>query len=75
MVDLPSAPPAAFEDRAHFLSIGNFRHAPNWDAVLWMKTTLWPLIREQLPVLSCTSTALIHRPRPLRCTMRPKGFM
>jgi len=45
-------PPAAFrpfEERAHFLSIGNFRHAPNWDAVLWMKTTLWPLIRQQLP--------------------------
>ncbi len=37
MVDPPSAPPPAFEDRAHFLSIGNFRHAPNWDAVLWMK--------------------------------------
>ncbi|MCU1759883.1 glycosyltransferase family 4 protein [Pseudomonas sp. 14P_8.1_Bac3] len=49
MVDLPDRAPAAFEDRAHFLSIGNFRHAPNWDAVLWMKTTIWPLIREQLP--------------------------
>jgi glycosyltransferase involved in cell wall biosynthesis len=49
MVDLPSAPPAGFEERADFLSIGNFRHAPNWDAVLWMKTTIWPLIREQLP--------------------------
>ncbi|RON13299.1 glycosyltransferase [Pseudomonas frederiksbergensis] len=49
MVDAPSAPPPAFEDRAHFLSIGNFRHAPNWDAVLWMKTTIWPLIRAQLP--------------------------
>ena len=54
MVDLPSAPPTAFADRAHFLSIGNFRHAPNWDAVLWMKTTIWPLIREQLP------TAQLH---------------
>ena len=49
MVDPPSAPPAGFEERADFLSIGNFRHAPNWDAVLWMKTTIWPLIREQLP--------------------------
>ncbi|PMU12076.1 MULTISPECIES: glycosyltransferase [unclassified Pseudomonas] len=49
MVDLPSVPPVSFGDRAHFLSIGNFRHAPNWDAVLWMKTTIWPLIREQLP--------------------------
>jgi len=38
-----------FEARRHFLSIGNFRHAPNWDAVLWMKSAIWPLIRQQLP--------------------------
>ncbi|MGL6244386.1 glycosyltransferase [Pseudomonas sp.] len=49
MVETPCVPPTAFEERAHFLSIGNFRHAPNWDAVLWMKTAIWPLIREQLP--------------------------
>jgi hypothetical protein len=49
MVDLPDSLPVAFEDRAHFLHIGNFRHAPNWDAVLWLKTTIWPLIRAQLP--------------------------
>lgn len=44
----------AFEDRAHFITIGNFRHAPNWDAVLWLKNTVWPLIRAQLP------TAQVH---------------
>lgn len=49
MIDPPAVEPAAFADRAHFLSIGNFRHAPNWDAVLWMKSTIWPLIRQQLP--------------------------
>ncbi|WP_160108558.1 glycosyltransferase [Pseudomonas izuensis] len=49
MVDLPTHPPRSFEERAHFLHIGNFRHAPNWDAVLWLKTTVWPLIRQQLP--------------------------
>ncbi|CAH0150913.1 glycosyltransferase [Pseudomonas mediterranea] len=49
MVDLPATSPKPFEDRAHFLSIGNFRHAPNWDAVLWMKNAIWPLIRQQLP--------------------------
>ncbi|MHC8354325.1 glycosyltransferase [Pseudomonas sp. LB3P81] len=49
MVDLPSQRPVPFEERAHFLHIGNFRHAPNWDAVLWLKTAIWPLIREQLP--------------------------
>ena len=53
-VEPSSAPSAPFETRAHFLSIGNFRHAPNWDAVLWMKTTVWPLIRQQLP------TAQLH---------------
>ena len=49
MLDPPSADFVPFEDRAHFLSIGNFRHAPNWDAVLWMKNAVWPLIRQQLP--------------------------
>lgn len=49
MVDLPTHAPVPFEDRAHFIHIGNFRHAPNWDAVLWLKTTIWPMIRQQLP--------------------------
>lgn len=49
MIEPPTAPLPDFEQRAHFLSIGNFRHAPNWDAVLWMKNSVWPLIRQQLP--------------------------
>ncbi|WP_241509518.1 glycosyltransferase [Pseudomonas ovata] len=49
MVEDPVIDTPIFEDRAHFLSIGNFRHAPNWDAVLWMKQAIWPLIRQQLP--------------------------
>ncbi|MEA9975615.1 MULTISPECIES: glycosyltransferase [unclassified Pseudomonas] len=48
LADIPSQGPA-FDERAHFLTIGNFRHAPNWDAVLWLKTAIWPLIRQQLP--------------------------
>ncbi|MEB0206552.1 glycosyltransferase family 4 protein [Pseudomonas sp. CCC3.1] len=49
MVDSAPVECVPFEQRQHFLSIGNFRHAPNWDAVLWMKTHIWPLIRQQLP--------------------------
>ena len=49
MVDKVPSEFVPFEQRQHFLSIGNFRHAPNWDAVLWMKTQVWPLIRQQLP--------------------------
>jgi O-antigen biosynthesis protein len=39
----------SFEEREHFISIGNFRHAPNWDVVLQLKQHIWPLIRQQLP--------------------------
>ena len=39
----------SFEQRQHFICIGNFRHAPNWDAVLWLKQQIWPMIRAQLP--------------------------
>jgi glycosyltransferase involved in cell wall biosynthesis len=49
MMTPPTEALVPFEQRAHFLSIGNFRHAPNWDAVLWMKNSVWPLIRQQLP--------------------------
>ncbi|GAA4242702.1 glycosyltransferase [Winogradskyella damuponensis] len=38
-----------FEERQHFITIGNFIHAPNYDAVLYLKQTIWPLIRKQLP--------------------------
>ncbi|WP_299767806.1 glycosyltransferase family 4 protein [uncultured Dokdonia sp.] len=38
-----------FEERAHFISIGNFIHAPNWDATLQLKHTIWPEIRKAIP--------------------------
>ena len=38
-----------FSRRQHFIAIGNFRHEPNWDSVLWLKHQLWPMIRAQLP--------------------------
>lgn len=37
-----------FEYRSHFISIGNFRHEPNWDAVLNLKENIWPLIRTKI---------------------------
>lgn len=38
-----------FKDREHFIVIGNFLHAPNYDAVLYLKEEIWPLIRKKLP--------------------------
>ncbi len=39
----------SFEDRAHFITIGNFIHEPNFNAVQYLKEEIWPLIRKQLP--------------------------
>jgi len=38
-----------FDSRRHFVTIGNFRHPPNWDAVLYLKRIIWPRIRKKLP--------------------------
>lgn len=42
--DLPT-----FDKRTDFITIGNFLHEPNYDSILYLKETLWPLIRQQLP--------------------------
>ena len=39
----------SFEDREHFVFIGNFFHKPNVDAVLTLKNKIWTAIRKQLP--------------------------
>ena len=39
----------SFNDRNHFITIGNFIHEPNYNSVLYLKETIWPLIRKQLP--------------------------
>ena len=50
MVDLAKLPKEtlSFSQRKHFMTIGNFRHAPNWDVVLYLQQ-IWPLIRKQIP--------------------------
>jgi glycosyltransferase involved in cell wall biosynthesis len=50
MVDLAKCPTITkpFSERQHFMTIGNFRHAPNWDVVLYLQQ-IWPRIRKKLP--------------------------
>jgi glycosyltransferase involved in cell wall biosynthesis len=40
---------SSFKERKDFVFIGNFLHEPNWNAVQYLKETIWPLIRKQLP--------------------------
>ncbi len=37
-----------FEERNDFICIGNGKHSPNVDAIVWLKTEIWPLIRKQV---------------------------
>ena len=47
-----------FSARQHFIAIGNFRHEPNWDSVLWLKHQLWPLIRARFSSAELAQTEL-----------------
>jgi len=38
-----------FAARKDFIFIGNFLHEPNWDAVRFLKESIWPLMRKRLP--------------------------
>lgn len=38
-----------FKERQHFITIGNFLHEPNYNAVLYLKEIIWPLIKKELP--------------------------
>jgi len=38
-----------FIERVHFISMGNFLHEPNWDAVRYLKEEIWSLIRNKIP--------------------------
>jgi len=39
----------SYEDREHFITIGNFRHDPNWDSIKYLKEVIWPQIKKELP--------------------------
>ena len=45
------APPSlpSFSERADFMTIGNWKHAPNKDSIKYLKNEIWPIIRSNLP--------------------------
>lgn len=42
---------ARWGERLHFISIGNALHPPNWDAMKYLKSQIWPAIRKALPTV------------------------
>ena len=64
----------AFKDRQHFVSIGNFRHEPNADALRFLKNEIWPLIRKQLPAAEIDVFGAYVTPAMLRLSDKKEGF-
>jgi hypothetical protein len=76
--DSQSSQPAAdhdFSQRHGFVFIGNYRHAPNWDAVLWMRQTLWPQIRTQLPSATLSIYGAYQPPKATQLHAPKLGFL
>jgi O-antigen biosynthesis protein len=68
--DLPE-----FAQRQHFVSIGNFRHEPNWQAVLWLKQQVWSLIRKQLPKAELHIYGAYPPPKATQLHQPKEGFL
>lgn len=64
-----------FADRQGFIAIGNFRHAPNWDAVLWLKQQIWPLIRAKIPDAQLTICGAYPPPKASALEDKKSGFI
>lgn len=63
-----------FNNRNHFISIGNFLHEPNYNAVLYLKEILWPLIKKQLPKAEIHIYGAYASPKVNQLNNRSEGF-
>ena len=70
IMELPS-----FENRSGFVFIGNFLHEPNWNAVQYLKETLWPLIRKQMPTAVLSVYGAYPSPKVLQLHDVKTGFL
>ncbi|MBV1875514.1 MAG: glycosyltransferase family 4 protein [Cycloclasticus sp.] len=64
----------SYEEREGFMSIGNFKHAPNWDAVQYLKSEIWPLIRQKLPTAELFIYGAYPPPKAIQLNKPKEGF-
>jgi glycosyltransferase involved in cell wall biosynthesis len=70
MEELPS-----FENRKDFVFIGNFLHEPNWNAVQYLKETIWPLIKKQVPEAVLNVYGAYPSQKVLELHNKKEGFL
>lgn len=65
----------SFEEREHFISIGNFLHEPNWQSVLHLKNNIWPFIKKQLPKAELHIYGAYPSAKVLQLNNKKDGFL
>ncbi len=63
------------KEREHFITIGNFLHPPNFDAVLFLKEKIWPLIRKKLPKVEIHIYGAYVSEKVLQLNNEKEGFI
>ncbi len=64
-----------FSQRKDFLFIGNFLHEPNWDAVRFLKESVWPKIRKDLPGVKLHIYGAYAKKKVKQLHNEPEGFL
>ncbi len=64
-----------FKDRSHFMTMGNFKHQPNWDSILYLKNDIWPLIRKKLPGVELHVYGAYASEKALQLNNKKEGFI
>jgi O-antigen biosynthesis protein len=64
-----------FKEREHFITIGNFLHAPNYDAIIFLKNEIWPLIRKKLPKVEIHIYGSYASEKVLQLNNKKEGFI
>jgi len=63
-----------YDERHHFVSIGNFLHAPNLDATIQLKKYIWKEIRKRLPATQLHIYGAYPTQQVLEFTNANEGF-
>ena len=66
---------SSFEERNDFIFIGNFLHEPNWNAVQYLKDTIWPLIKKRLPEAVLNVYGAYPSQKVLQLHNKKEGFL
>jgi glycosyltransferase involved in cell wall biosynthesis len=64
----------SYEKRHGFMCIGNFKHAPNWDSVRYLKQEIWPLIRKAMPAAELFVYGAYAPPKAMQLNKPQEGF-